>query len=145
MSNRVHLITLGVNDMARSRAFYEALGWERAPYDMDEVTFYQAGAQVLGLYLQDMLDNDTGLSGGKPGGITLAVNQSSPEGVDEMLQKLVDAGGSVLAQPKEMPWGYVAYGADPDGHPWEFSYVPILIPNDDGALILPESIGPPEA
>ncbi|MEG3618085.1 VOC family protein [Magnetovibrio sp. PR-2] len=140
MSNRVHLITLGVSDMARSRAFYEALGWERAPYDLDEVSFYQAGAQVLGLYLQDMLDADTGLSGAKPGGITLAINQTCREDVNEMLAKLVNAGGSILAEPKDMPWGYVAYGADPDGHPWEFSYVPTLIPNADGAVILPESL-----
>ena len=143
MSNRVHLITLGVSDMARSRAFYEALGWERAPYDIDEVTFYQAGDQVLGLYLQEMLDHDTGLSGAKPGGISLAVNQTSREGVEDMLDQVVKAGGSVLAQPKDMPWGYVAYGADPDGHPWEFSYVPTLVPNEEGALILPETMGPP--
>ena len=142
MTNRIHLITLGVGDMERSRAFYEALGWERAPYDMDEVTFYQAGDQVLGLYLQDMLDHDTGLGGAKPGGITLAVNQTSREDVEAMLDKVVRAGGRVIAEPKEMPWGYVAYGADPDGHPWEFSHVPTLVPDENGALILPDTLGP---
>ncbi len=142
MTNRIHLITLGVRDMERSRAFYEAMGWERAPYDLDEVTFYQAGDQVLGLYLQDMLDHDTGLSGAKPGGITLAVNQTSREEVEAMLDKVVQAGGSVLAPPKDMPWGYVAYAADPDGHPWEFSHVPTLVPDENGALILPDTLGP---
>lgn len=141
MNNRVHLITLGVKDMAASRAYYETMGWERSPISMDEVTFYQAGGQVLGLYLQTALDHDTGLDNAKPGGITLAVNQNSREGVDDMMAKAVDAGAKVLKNAVEMPWGgYVGYVADPDGHPWEFSYVPQLEPNDDGDLILPNSL-----
>lgn len=139
MHSRVHLITLGVTDMARSRAFYAALGWEMSPVSMDEVTFYQAGDHVFGLYMQDMLNEDTSLSAPKPGGITLATNMQSRADVDEMYQKALDAGATELTRPRELPWGgYVGYFADPDGHPWEFSHVPQLVPNENGALILPD-------
>lgn len=138
MANKVHLITLGVKDMAVSRAYYEAMGWVAAPMSEDAVTFFQAGEQVLGLYLQDMLDHDTGLSGARPGGVTLAVNTASRDEVDALVAQAVAAGGTQLTEPTVMPWGgYVTYVADPDGHPWEFAYVEQLVPDENGALRLP--------
>lgn len=140
-SPRVHLITLGVRDMSIARAFYEAMGWRAAPYPMQEVTFFQSGDQVLGLYLQSELNSDTGLTAPRPGGVTLAINTPSPEDVDAWFAKAIEAGATVLAKPKTMPWGgYTCYVADPDGHPWEFSYVKQFVPNVDGALVLPDSL-----
>lgn len=140
-NNRVHLITLGVADMAASRAYYAAMGWEMSPISMDEVTFYQSGDQVLGLYGQGDLDHDTGLSGARPGGITLGVNLGSRDEVDATFAKALKAGATALTEPNDTPWGgYTGYVADPDGHAWEFSYVPQLVPNADGALILPDSL-----
>lgn len=139
--NRIHLITLGVKEMAVSRAYYEAMGWVLSPISMDEVSFYQSGPQVLGLYLQTALDHDTGLSGAKPGGMTLAVNVESREAVDALFAQAQAAGATVLKAPHEMPWGgYTGYVADPDGHPWEFSYVAQLVPDATGALTLPETL-----
>lgn len=138
---RIHLITLGVKDMAVARAFYEAMGWQAAPYPIQEVTFFQSGDQVLGLYVQDALNADTGLTQPRPGGITLAINTQSREEVDALLAKAIKAGASVLAEPKSTPWGgYTGYIADPDGHPWEFSYVAQFVPDENGALVLPESL-----
>lgn len=135
---RIHLITLGVADMARSHAFYEALGWSRSPLSQESMTFYQAGGQILGLYQADKLAEDTGLADPRPGGITLAVNARKREDVDAMMRRAVEAGGTVLKAPVDTPWGgYVAYIADPDGHPWEFTYVDVLVPDADGALTLP--------
>jgi len=141
MQNRVHLITLGVKDMAVSRAYYEAMGWVTAPISMDDVTFFQAGDQVLGLYLQDALDHDTGLQGARPGGITLAVNVQSRDEVDGLFAKALEVGATILKRPVEMPWGgYTGYVADPDGHPWEFSHVAQLLPDENGALTLPDKL-----
>lgn len=140
-SGRIHLITLGVKDMAVSRAYYAAMGWEMSPISTDQVTFYQAGAQVLGLYPQDALDHDTGLSAAKPGGITLAVNSASRADVDSMFAQALASGATALKAPREMPWGgYTGYVADPDGHPWEFSHVAQLVPDENGALVLPDSL-----
>ena len=41
MDQRVSLITLGVADTARSRAFYEKLGW-KAAFENEEVVFDDA-------------------------------------------------------------------------------------------------------
>jgi len=138
MSKCIHLITLGVSDMKASRAYYEALGWVASPMSMDEVTFFQSGGQVLGLYVQDALNHDTGLSDAKPGGISLAVNTRSRDEVDSLYQQALDAGATVLKRPQTMAWGgYTGYVADLDGHPWEFSYVEQLVPDENGLLFLP--------
>ncbi len=138
---RIHLITLGVKDMAVSRAYYEAMGWETAPISMDEITFFQSAGQVLGLYLQDALNGDTGLDAPRPGGMTLAVNTHGREEVDALFAKALEAGATLLKAPHEMPWGgYTGYVADPDGHPWEFTYVAQLVPDKSGALTLPDKL-----
>ena len=43
MEQRVSLVTLGVADLARARAFYEALGWTTGAEPEDDVVFFQAG------------------------------------------------------------------------------------------------------
>ena len=48
MEQRISLVTLGVADLARARAFYEALGWRGAQQPDDEVCFFQAGGMVFG-------------------------------------------------------------------------------------------------
>src|SRR5689334_9809536 len=50
MEQRISLITLGVKDLARARAFYDALGWRDAQQPDDQVCFYQAGGIVFGLW-----------------------------------------------------------------------------------------------
>ena len=59
---RVTLITLGVADLARSRAFYEALGWVPAQ-TQEGVVFYQMQGAVLALFGRDGLAADQGRPG----------------------------------------------------------------------------------
>ena len=44
MEQRVSLVTLGVSDLSRARAFYEALGWTTGAAPDDDVVFFQTGA-----------------------------------------------------------------------------------------------------
>jgi hypothetical protein len=79
---RLSLLTLGVDDVARSRRFYEALGFVASGPSNDDVAFFMAGGVVLSLYSRAGLLRDTGLPDGKPGfpGITLAHNvRTEPE------------------------------------------------------------------
>jgi catechol 2,3-dioxygenase-like lactoylglutathione lyase family enzyme len=71
----VSLVTLGVSDYARSKAFYEALGWTPA-LDIEETPFFQASGTVLVLWARDKLAKDTGIAddGAPWGGIVLAHN-----------------------------------------------------------------------
>ena len=48
MEQRISIVTLGVSDLARARAFYEALGWRGQ--EVEETVFFQAGPLVLVLW-----------------------------------------------------------------------------------------------
>ena len=52
------VVTLGVADVDRARAFYEALGWSGESPDGD-VVFFQAGGMVLALWGRDKLAEDS--------------------------------------------------------------------------------------
>nr|MBA2385434.1 VOC family protein [Actinomycetota bacterium] len=83
MEQRVSLVTLGVSDLARSRAFYEALGWRTGAEPGDDVVFFQAGGIVVALWGRGELAADSGVEdAGGWGGVTLAHNVRSPAEVD---------------------------------------------------------------
>jgi catechol 2,3-dioxygenase-like lactoylglutathione lyase family enzyme len=141
MDQRISLITLGVSDVAAARAFYERLGWIASSASMAEVVFFDMGGWIFGLYGQPELSKDSGLTDTSPvpGGITLAYNTRSREEVDHFMGVVKDAGATILNDPVETPWGgYVGYFADPDGHPWEISWVPHFPIQEDGSLEIPK-------
>ena len=139
MKARAHLITLGVEELDKSLAFYERFGWEKAPESIEGgVVFFQANGFVLGLYPQNNLTKDMG--GGvspQPGGISIGQNFESADAMRAGLERFIGAGGTMLREPFEAPWGLIAYAADPDGHAWEFAHVPGFEPNAAGEFILP--------
>jgi catechol 2,3-dioxygenase-like lactoylglutathione lyase family enzyme len=140
MEQRVSMITLGVSDMARARRFYErGLGWRRANTH-DEVTFYQAGGLVLGLYGREALAEDARLPSAGSGfrSIALAYNTRERAEVDTVLAEAEAAGGSIVKAAEEAFWGgYSGYFADPDGHLWEVAWNPHWMLADDGSVLLP--------
>lgn len=139
MDQRISLITLACRDVVAAKAFYVRLGWTVWPgIDSAEIAFFQCGGMVLALYEADALDDDTGLTGARPGGITLAVNVGLRDEVDSGLADALAAGATLLKAAEVKPWGgYVAYFADPEGHPWEISWVPQFPLGADGSLRLP--------
>ena len=139
MEQRVSLLTLGVRDLARARAFYEALGWTTRAAPDDDVVFFRSGGMVLALWDRARLAEDSGVedSGGW-GGLTLAHNVRSPEEVDAVTEEARAAGGTIVREPAETFWGgYSAAFTDPDGHPWEIAYNPRWAIRDDGSVELP--------
>ena len=73
-NQRVTLITLGVSDLAASRAFYERLGWDAHARSMDEVVFFQIHGAVLGLFGREALAEDQGRPGAPLGTGAMAGN-----------------------------------------------------------------------
>jgi uncharacterized protein len=125
------LVTLGVADVARSTAFYEALGWQRSTASQAEITFFDLGGAVLALYGAAALADDARQSpppGGGPSpfrAVTLALNQRTPAAVDAVVAAFVAAGATLVKPPVEVEWGgYSGYVADPDGHLWEIAFNP---------------------
>src|SRR4051794_19575798 len=117
MEQRISLVTLGVSDLARARAFYEALGWSGASQPDDEVCFFQAGGMVFGLW--------TALGGHGAPGIELAHNVRSPDAVAGVLAEAERAGGRIVRQAALAEWGGTSGAfADPDGYVWEVAHNP---------------------
>jgi len=145
MDQRVSLITLGVADVARATEFYVSLGWQHAGESLDEISFFQLSGQVLALYPRAMMAEDLGRDPAErpdPGSVSFALAQNVRlrSDVDRLFGEAVSAGATPLKLPHETPWGgYVAYVADPDGHPWEFAHVPMFPLGPDGSLTLPSS------
>jgi len=139
---RVTLITLGVADLARSRAFYAALGWREAPGGNDGVALYQMHGAALGLFGKGDLAADQGRPGAElgTGAVTLAQNFGTRAEVDAAFEAALAAGATPLKRPEEVFWGgYSGYWADPDGHVWEMAMNPFWPLGRDGSLTLPEA------
>jgi predicted lactoylglutathione lyase len=138
MDQRVSLITLGVSDLPRARAFYEGLGWRTNAAPGDDVAFFQAGGMVVALWSRDQLAEDSGVEdNGGWGGVTLAYNTRSPEEVDTVIEQARAAGGTIPREPGETFWGgYSGMFVDPDGHPWEVAHNPRWTVTEDGKTLL---------
>lgn len=137
---RVNLITLGVGDLARSREFYKALGWQPAE-DLPEVTFFRLRGCMLGLFGRDALAKDQGRPGAGlgTGAMTLAQNFLSESEVDAAFAEALSAGATPLKPPEKVFWGgYSGYYADPDGHVWEVAHNPFWTLDEDGYLETPD-------
>jgi catechol 2,3-dioxygenase-like lactoylglutathione lyase family enzyme len=136
MEQRVSLITLGVSDMVRAGAFYEALGWARVPTDDGVVAFDLLG-QTLGLYPRADLAAEVGIAEeaiGGSSGLALAYNVRDKSGVAPILDAAQAAGGRLLKPAQEVFWGgFHGYFADLDGHVWEVAHNPFspLGPNGE--------------
>jgi uncharacterized glyoxalase superfamily protein PhnB len=137
---RVTLITLGVEDLARSRRFYEAQGWH--PHAAQEgVVFYQMNGSVLALFGKADLAEDQGRTGATlgTGAMTLAQNFATEAEVDAAFALALEAGATQLKRPEKVFWGgYSGYYADPDGHVWEVAMNPFWPLSEDGSLTLPD-------
>lgn len=136
---RVTLITLGVADLARSRAFYAALGWTPAE-ETEGVSFYQMQGAVLALFGREALAADQGRPGAAlgTGAMTLAQNFPTEAEVDAAWAAALAAGAEPLKAPEKVFWGgYSGYYADPDGHIWELAMNPFWPLRADGSLTLP--------
>ena len=127
MDQRISLVTLGVADLARARAFYQAMGWRGAQQPDDKVCFFQAGGLAFGLW--------TALGGHGAPGIEFAHNVRAPEQVAALLADAKQAGGRILRPAAQAEWGGTsgAFG-DPDGYVWEVAFNPGWTLADDGSV-----------
>jgi catechol 2,3-dioxygenase-like lactoylglutathione lyase family enzyme len=136
---RCSLVTLGVSDVARSKAFYRALGWE-AGIDMDDFAVFRTAGPLLALYPIEDMSRDAGdeVPPDRTRRIHLAINLDSPREVDEAVVEFLAAGAALLRAPEAADWGgYTSIVADPDGHAWEIAHNPGWPLGEDGLPQLP--------
>ena len=141
MKPRINLVTLGVSDLARARAFYERLGLTASPAGNDDVAFFDANGIVLGLFGHAALAADAGLADDPEPrfrGVSLAWNAASEAEVDAIFVQARQAGATIVKSPHKVFWGgYSGYFADPDGHLWEVAHNPFFPINAAGQIELP--------
>jgi len=138
LEQRLSLVTLGVADLKRARAFYEALGWKSGAAPADDVVFFQTGGMIVALWGRDQLAEDTGVDDpGGWGGVTLAYTTRSPEEVDAVIAEAERAGARIPRHGAETFWGgYSGVFVDPDGHAWEVAHNPHWTIENDGSVRL---------
>ena len=139
MQQSVSLVTLGVSDYERAKAFYEALGWS-VTWEAQETSFFEANGVVLVLWGREKLAADMGLAddGARWSGIALAHNVGSRGEVDEIIQLARGSGGEITREPAETFYGgYAGAFRDLDGHVWEIAHNPGFGLKADGSVTLP--------
>jgi predicted lactoylglutathione lyase len=140
VEQRISLITLGVTDVGRARAFYERLGWQGQ--EVEETAFFQVGGIAFVLWGRDKLAADAGVDDDGPGsfgGSALALNVRSRDEVDGVLAEAANAGAKITKVAAETSYGgYAGYFTDPDGHVWEIAYNPGFALGPDGAVTIPD-------
>jgi uncharacterized protein len=141
MEQRLSIVTLGVSDLARSREFYERLGWRRSMANSDGIVFFQAGGMALALYPRQELAKDANVDASGDGfrGFSLAFNARNREEVDAVLTEAKNVGAKILKPAQEAFWGgYSGYFADPDGFLWEVAWNPFFPIAANGAIQIPD-------
>jgi uncharacterized protein len=134
----ISLVTLGVADYERSKAFYAALGWSPA-LEVEETAFFQANGVVLVLWSRAKLSEDMGIAddGARWAGVAVAHNVGSREEVHAIVDVARANGAEVTREPAETFYGgYAGAFRDPDGHAWEIAHNPGFGLDSEGNVIL---------
>jgi len=139
VEQRLSLITLGVADLARAKAFYEnVVGWQPAA-SPPGIAFFDLGGVVFSLFPDSELAKDYGgdETSASYQGFALAHNVRSVEEVDALFARLESKGANIVKRPEKVFSGYFA---DPDGHKWEIAFNPYWTILEDGRI----SMQPPD-
>lgn len=134
MKPRISVLTLGVDDLEKSVAFYrDGLGLSTegivgTEFEHGAVAFFdlQEGLK-LALWRRKDIAHDTGLPLSPPSATdkTIGHNVASREEVDRVMEQARKAGAVIAVSAHDTFWGgYAGYFQDPDGHVWEVVWNP---------------------
>jgi catechol 2,3-dioxygenase-like lactoylglutathione lyase family enzyme len=134
MKPRITVITIGVDDLERSLAFYrDGLGLKTdgivgEEFEYGAVVFIdlENGAK-LALWPRRSIAHDSGLSLQNPSATEFSVghNLNSKKEVNEVMAQAKKAGARIVKPAQETFWGgYAGCFQDADGHLWEVAWNP---------------------
>ncbi len=130
MRPRISVCNLGVEDLARARAFYEGMGFEARPESGERAVFFALDTAWLALFPRPFLHEISGTSAasGTDHAMCLSYFCTDMEEVDSILNRAVELGGTIVVEPHTREEGRsgvdtrTGYFADPDGYRWEVTY-----------------------
>lgn len=129
-SQRMHLVLLGVANVARSAQFYEALGWTRSPTGNDGFVKFNMGGYAICLINREDFASDAlapSPSGSGFSGVALIHLARNAEDVPRILAQAAAAGGAIVKPATRTHWGVAGYFKDPDGHLFEVDYETVWV------------------
>ncbi|MCZ8518280.1 MULTISPECIES: VOC family protein [Paenibacillus] len=123
-------INLPVKDLAKSKAFFSALGFAFHPRHLDSE--HMAGLVVGDKGVLVMLFPESTFKAftksevadpSQAAEVLFSIDASSKAQVEEIVNKAVQAGGTVYSMPQGQGGMYGACFADVDGHRWNVLYM----------------------
>lgn len=129
MKPSISIITIGVDDLERAFVFYRALfeiDDEQIGAGEDHVAFFFEDGFSFVLFPREQIAQTAGKDVAIPGtpGFVLSHQAGSPSEVDEILRKVLAAGGAIITDGTQSEWGYSAYFEDSEGNVWELMAQP---------------------
>ncbi len=140
MEPRISIVTVGVVDLDRATAFYEAMGLVAGMKVPGDVVFFPMGGLLLALWPRDKLAADAGVSAEGSGfrGTALAYNTRSEDEVAQVIDMAKSAGGRVVKPAQRAFWGgWYGYFEDTEGNLWEVAHNPDFPLDAEGRISLP--------
>jgi uncharacterized protein len=133
MKPRINVLTIGVNDLEESMAFYKGLGLVTEgiigkEFERGAVVFFNLkGGLILALYPRRDLAWDAKVPLNSPSSTEFAIghNVTNKEEVDLVMRQAKDTGAKIVKPAQNTFWGgYAGYFQDPNGHLWEVAWNP---------------------
>jgi len=124
MSAKIDAVLLGVADIPRCVAFYEALGFKKTQ-GAGAMAMLHDGATRFAAVSMDVIGSLTGEKPGAPAPARMLLSRQcrSQREVDTWCELAEKAGGRVVRKPAPNDWGgYSCAFADPDGHVWNVGF-----------------------
>jgi len=122
-------VNLPVKDLNRSINFFKHLGFSFNPQFTDEKAaclVISEGSIYAMLLTEPLFAGFTKkqiADASKTTEVLIAIDVDTKDGVTEMVNKAIEAGGSIYSTPADHGWMYQHSFADPDGHQWEVLYM----------------------
>ena len=123
-------VNLPVKNLNKSKEFFSRLGFSFNPQFTDD----KAACMIIGenmyvmllveMFFKTFTKKDIS-DATKTTEVLIAIDTSSRQEVDEMVNKAVEAGGTIYKEPQDYGWMYQHSFADLDGHQWEIGYMDI--------------------
>ena len=134
MKPRITLITLGVDDLEKSLAFYRdglglaSQGIVGSQFEYGAVAFFDLERALrLALWPRASIARDAGIpqSGRSSTEFIIGHNVNTRAQVDAVMAQAKNAGATIVQPARDTFWGgYAGCFADPDGHLWEIAWNP---------------------
>ena len=136
MKQHIHILTLGVNDLEKSMAFFKnGFGWQTkgivgTEYERGAIVVFDLNnGMMISLYERKNLAWDSGLEQQPESATEFSIGHlvNTDNEVNLIMEQAQKAGAKIIKPAQKTFWGgYAGYFKDIDGHLWEIAHNPAM-------------------